>query len=168
MRKNEMMETTNDTLKSMFSANSCVQEGQYSEAIQILEKLVNSGVQEGFVFLALGDVHRNLADERSSAKAKDYLVQAIEAAKGSKDHQVVIAAKASLGRMYLQEAQREFDNLHEEDRWIELCQKILDCNQVSPIPVLFMGLPCACTTPSNLPGRYVGVGDTFCKSQFCS
>jgi tetratricopeptide (TPR) repeat protein len=164
------MEPTNDTLKEMMSASSCIHKGEYPEAIQILQKLIDSGNQEGFIFLALGDTYCNLTDEYSRAKAKDCLGKAIEAATASKDLQVVVAAKASLGRIYIQEAHNEFDNLHEEDKWVELCQRILDCNQEKPALLFFLSNPCECTTPvSGLRGRYSGIAQPpQCKSGFCS
>jgi tetratricopeptide (TPR) repeat protein len=155
------MEPTNNTLKEMISASSCVQEGNYPEAIQILEKLINSGKQEGFIFLALGDVYRNVANEDSIAKAKDCLEKAIQSATASKDFQVVVTAKASLGRIYISEAQNEFNNLREEEKWVEICERMLDSNQEKPTPQLFFLSNCGECTTGSLSGRNYGFGQ--CK-----
>jgi tetratricopeptide (TPR) repeat protein len=159
-----MMETTdNNTLREMIAASSCVQEGKYLEAIQILEKLIGSGSQEGFMFLALGDVYRNLADENSITKAKDCLERAIQTATASKDYQVVVAAKASLGKIYILEAQNIFDALREEEKWVELCERMLDFNKEKSPQLFFLSNCRACSTAGNgvLDGRNYGFGQ--CK-----
>ncbi len=155
-----MIEATNNTLKEMISASLCVKECRYPEAIEILEKLIYSGEKEGFIFLALGDVYSNMADEDSITKAKDCLEKAIQSATASKDFQVVATAKASLGRIYISEAQNEFNKLREEEKWVEICERILDCNQKKSAQLFFLSGCGDCTT-GGLSGRNYGFGQ--CK-----
>lgn len=169
-----IMETIQNVQESVSLANSYIKREQYQEAIQVLETIINSGSKEGFIFLSLGEVYLSLSDECSNFKAKDYLIKAIEAATKAQDFQVIVAAKSILGSIYIQEAQDEFNNLREEEKWIELRERIPGLSEENLVnfskrrrPVQFMFFrsnckECQTSGSPSVPGRFVGFDDD-CK-----
>jgi hypothetical protein len=109
-----MDDTISDALTN---ANSLVKDGQLFEAKSLLEELVNSGYQRSLVLSSLGEICRNL---NMNAMAKQYLDLAIQLASFEKDEHVLVEAKASLAKLYIQEANAHLNALPIAAQWEEL------------------------------------------------
>lgn len=152
---------------ALHEVNALVVEGRYDPARESLESLVNSGMEAGYAYLALGEICKSCSDESSLARTRDYLLKAIEFGTRESDDQVVVAAKAALAGVeilrgnpeeaerYLQQARSGFEALHELARWEELREKIDFPNR--PIEsLLFVSASAQCCTPEGVEGRCTG------------
>ena len=125
-------------LTSLEQANTCVAEGQYTEAIEILKPTVKSDLSgiQGVISFCLGDIYRCCDGTEDKMRAKEHLSRAIELASAVEDNQVVVAAKAALAQVetvlgneeqaqrYRQEARDEFQALPEPAKWAELEERL--------------------------------------------
>ena len=171
--------TEDNYLSATEQANTYVTEGQYTEAIAILEPLVNYDTSDiqGVIAFCLGDIYRCCDGAEDNICAKEHLTRAVELASATEDNQVVVAAKAALAqvetvlgneeqaRQYRQEARDEFHAMPESSKWIELQERLDDDGEAIQY-LLFLSSCGQCKPPGvNCPpgrprcGRYSGRPD---------
>ena len=178
-----MTMTEKDYLSSLEQANTYVAEGQYAEAIAMLEPLVNSDISaiQGVISFCLGDICKcidSIEDNEYDHRAKEHLSRAVKLASAVEDNQVVVAAKAALAQVetalgneeqaqrYRQEARDEFQAMPEIAKWEEL-QERLEEDSSSEIQYLLFLSACGECKPDNascppnrpLCGRFSGSQD---------
>jgi tetratricopeptide (TPR) repeat protein len=159
-------------------ANDYVTKGQYEEALKTLEDLVERGCEEGYIYLAIGEICKSCHDRYDPERAKMNFFKAIALGKSSDDHQVVVAAKAGLAgianlwnreweaEFFLEEARRDFDRLIPEQQWDELRARI-DYNRAPIDFLVFMSLNGACCTSNLFVGRCMNRDCKSSGSQRC-
>jgi tetratricopeptide (TPR) repeat protein len=144
-------------------ACSLIKENNFFDAMKPLEELTCCGNHQAYIYLAMGDVSRQLGQEDTSFidKAKKYYDTAINIATNEKDNQVVVAAKAGLAWIAMKEAQDAFNALADIDKWDELKEAIPFCLESKLSFFIFGTSPCACpansSAPTVLDGRYNAV-----------
>jgi hypothetical protein len=144
-------------------ACSLIKESNFFDAIKSLEELTCCGNHQPYIYLAMGDISRQLGQEDTSFidKAKKFYDVAINIATIENDSQVIVAAKSGLAWIMVKEAQDAFDALADIDKWNELKKAIPFCLEPKLSFFVFGTPPCACATnpsaPNVLDGRYNAV-----------
>lgn len=133
-------------------SNSLVGEGRFLDAMKPLEKLVASGTHRGYVYLAIGDICRQLSRENINYvdNAKKFYNLAIKLAQIEKDNQVIAASKSGLAWTAIREAQDAFNSLLDIDR--SIIHKVLPrCVEPELTAFFILAEYCSCPT-GNTPG----------------
>ena len=87
--------------------------GDLLAARNLLLSFVEKEKPEGFIYLSIGEISREIGDSENILKAIEFFHLAIQLANETNDIQVALAAKTALGITYLQEAFKEYQDLPE-------------------------------------------------------
>jgi tetratricopeptide (TPR) repeat protein len=145
-------------------SNSLIAKGSFLEALEPLKELILSGNHRGYLYLGIGDIHRQLGREDISHndKAKKFYENAINLAEIDGDNQVIIAAKSGLAWIAIREVQEAYNNLPDEDKWAELKASLPFCLEPVLLAYQLGGLDnCTCKDPSGASrknGRMTSAG----------
>jgi tetratricopeptide (TPR) repeat protein len=147
-----------DPNPKVIEANFYIDKDDLPGAIKIIEDAIKSGEEYAYLYLALGDLYSAL---NSTLYAKKHYEQSIDIAIKDDDKQVIIAAKAGLANMYINDASDDFSSLPKVQQYDAL-QKLIPFVGRKKIlrNLLFASNPSNCITTQGYPGRWVPDDDS--------
>jgi tetratricopeptide (TPR) repeat protein len=142
-------------------ANSQIKNGEIENAKKTLESLVFSGNHQSFIYEALGEVCKALDDKK---QAKRYFNLAIQLAELDNDFQVIVTAKAELGRIHFEEALDHFNvKLTEAEKIDGLKRRLNIFNHQQNVEMKLQHMSflskCKACQAGNIPGRFTGANN---------